>query len=514
MRTHPSETTLVAALKTRRSILILLFCSVLVTPMVFGQQTRIWTGGINGTNTGTDIGLSNNWGGILPSTANGDTGEWDGSVPGNLDLSYNTISLASGFTQSGVNFYLSFAQTGSVSISTTLGTQPTIAIQNITIEAGAGAFTFGGRDNQHVINWVGRPAGFFHTFINNSTHTATLTPWIAFTSGGGSLWTIDFSGTGNWECDSYFVDVDGPGRAIQVDGPGNMIWNPVGFLGANGIASPIVINGGALVLRGPHPRLKTQAITLNGNFTFAPTNTAATQTLSGIISGVGTLTVNSGALTLLGTNTYTGGTYVSNGTLSAYAAGGDMNVNGGRLSPGGIGVVGTLTVGSNMNISAGAVLVTLNKSLPQPNNMVAVAGSINYTGGTLKLTNAGPRLAVGDKFSIFNKPVIGGDGVTIDSPGCTFANNLAADGSVTVATVVPATPTLSGITFDGSNIVIIATNNTGSGGGTYALLATNDFTAPVTNWPVLGAGTFDSNGNLAITNAIGTNRLFYILRVL
>ncbi len=54
--------------------------------------------------------------------------------------------------------------------------------------------------------------------------------------------------------------------------------------------------------------------------------------------------------------------------------------------------------------------MTLNKSLPQPNNMVAVAGSINYTGGTLKLTNAGPRLAVGDKFSIFNKPVIGGDG--------------------------------------------------------------------------------------------------------
>ncbi len=35
-----------------------------------------------------------------------------------------------------------------------------------------------------------------------------------------------------------------------MDGPGNMIWNPVGFLGANGIASPIVINGGALVLRG------------------------------------------------------------------------------------------------------------------------------------------------------------------------------------------------------------------------------------------------------------------------
>ncbi len=90
-------------------------------------------------------------------------------MPGNLDLSYNTISLASGFTQSGVNFYLSFAQTGSVSISTTLGTQPTIAIQNITIEAGAGAFTFGGRDNQHVINWWGGQPAFF-------TRSSTILP--------------------------------------------------------------------------------------------------------------------------------------------------------------------------------------------------------------------------------------------------------------------------------------------------------------------------------------------------
>src|SRR6185312_1258637 len=128
--------------------LFLLMCCGLAAPAAFGQATQIWTGGVGGvTNNGTDIGYSNNWGGILPNTANSDTGEWNGTVPGNLALVYNTITMASGFGQSGVNFYMNSAQTANVTIGTTLTTQPTIAIQNVTIDAGAGAFTFGGPDS-------------------------------------------------------------------------------------------------------------------------------------------------------------------------------------------------------------------------------------------------------------------------------------------------------------------------------------------------------------------------------
>ena len=110
-----------------------------------------------------------------------------------------------------------------------------------------------------------------------------------------------------------------------------MIWNPVGFLGANGINSPITINGGALILQNPHPRLNNQAITMTGNFTFAPTNSAAAQTLAGAISGSGTNTITAGTLTLSGQSTYTGDTVL---------AGGEVIVAG-TETPGGIRSAGS-----------------------------------------------------------------------------------------------------------------------------------------------------------------------------
>src|SRR4051812_33085464 len=118
--------------------LIFLYLSFLVIPAI-GQSTLFWTGGINGTNTGTDIGQSNNWGGNLPQTSTGDTCAWDGRVPGNLSLAYNTIILASGPGQSGINFHLLSSQTGAVSVASDIGATapgsigPTIAIQDITI---------------------------------------------------------------------------------------------------------------------------------------------------------------------------------------------------------------------------------------------------------------------------------------------------------------------------------------------------------------------------------------------
>jgi len=60
----------------------------------------------------------------------------------------------------------------------------------------------------------------------------------------------------------------------------------------------------------------------------------------------------------------------------------------------------------------------------------------------LKLVNSGPSVVVGDKFTIFSQPVTGGAVMTIVSPGITFANNLAVDGSVTVSATLPR-PTIT-----------------------------------------------------------------------
>src|SRR6185437_9578627 len=170
----------------------------------------------------------------------------------------------------------------------------------------------------------------------------------------------------------------------------------------------------------------------------------------------------------------------------------------------------------------GTLQVNLNKSLAQLNSMVVMSNAVStgltsatYVGGTLNLVNVGPALQVGDKFTIFNVPVTGGGAMPITSSGATFNNNLAVDGSVTVASVTQAVPPkINQITLvNGTNIVITATNNTGSASGTWTLLATNNLTAPLSTWPVISTGSFGTGGSVSITNTVsGTNRLFYILR--
>ena len=416
----------------------------------------IWTGGPDGA--GTDIGQGTNWSNSLPSAVNNETAEWNGTEPGDLFLNYDFASLTSGFEGGGLNLYLNSAQTGSVSIATTLTSTPTLAVQNILIDTGAGAFTFGGSDTYHRLNWIGRPSGVIHSLINNSTNTATLTPWISFTAGGGSTWGLDFSGTGDWQCDSYLNDDEGQNRILQIDGPGTVFWNPTGVLGSSGIASPISINGGALILRGPHPRLDNQAIVINGNFTFALTNPAAAQTLSGPISGAGTLNVSAGTLTLTASNTFTGSTTVSNGTLVvASSLGGDLNLDGGTFAVGDFAIPAAVHIGGDLNMTAGTILFPLNESSAQSNSFIMVDGGINFTSGTLQLLNTGTSLAVGDTFQLFNQPVIGGASITISSSRFAVTNNLEVDGSVSVISIVPP-PTLS-FTNDGDSLQFAWSND-------------------------------------------------------
>jgi len=199
------------------------------------------------------------------------------------------------------------------------------------------------------------------------------------------------------------------------------------------------INGGTLVIKSSGlfttSGQPNQPIVNNGAFIFDAVSDA--QTLSGVISGVGALIVTNGTLTLTATNTCTGPTTVSGGMLVVNSVGGDMNVSGGTLAPAGAGSIGTLNVAGNMTISLGTVLITLNKALSPSNSVVWVGGGITNSGGTLKLLNFGPNLAVGDKFTIFNQAVSGGAGMTILSPGFNVANDLALDGSVTVTAAAP-----------------------------------------------------------------------------
>jgi autotransporter-associated beta strand protein len=225
-----------------------------------------------------------------------------------------------------------------------------------------------------------------------------------------------------------------------------------GPLGTNGT---ILFNGGTLQFSAANtfdysPRFSTAA---NQAYSFntGGQNVAFTNALT---SSGGTLTkLGSGTLALTGANTYTGATTVSNGTLVVSSVGGDLNVNGGTLAAASASAVGTLGVSNNLTISSGTVLAILNKALsPQSNSVYSVNNVINYTGGTLKVVNAGPDLAIGDKFILFSQPVPGGAAMPIVSTGVTFENNLAVDGSITFTGTLPQ-PTVSA-TVSGGQLVM------------------------------------------------------------
>ncbi len=496
----------------------------LAIPPAFGQATYTWTGG-NGT--GVEIGAATNWGGTLPNTATEDTAMWDGSVPGPLNLIYNMNTLQSGFGQSGIHLYLAGTQTSPVSIQTTLSPNSApIAIYNITIEPGAGAFSFGGLSAANRLEWIGRPTAAFHSLINNSTNPATINPWIRYTAGGGAAWTLGFSGEGDWIANSYMVNDNGAGMLIQLDGPGRLIWTPTGFLGANGIDSPVNINGGTLILKGSHPRLGNQTISLNGTFVFDAAGDA--ETLSGVISGGGSLVVSNGTLTLSGQSSYFGDTVLAGGEL----------VVGGAENP---GVSGPLGAFGTIRFAGGALKYSVNNTYDYSARFSTDAGQkytidtagqnvsfvdeagLTSSGGTLTklgagtLTLAGPSTYSGATTVSAGKLVF--QGTKSGNGTISVADNAAVAVFATGSQVTPSTLTLGTVVgaileFESISSTTVAplaagtitaagtvTINVNSGsmspGNSYPLLSWTSGSAPAVTLGILNGfiGNLTTNGN-------------------
>jgi autotransporter-associated beta strand protein len=321
----------------------------------------------------------------------------------------------------------------------------------------------------------------------------------------------------------------------------NTILGPI-FMPFGGGSPLIVVKSGFLNFAGPtvssDGNANARVLTLSGvgglvNSAFVDTNnlTASAQ----VNSGVWTFT---GASTTLGTLTAAGGSTIFNGswsgglininsggTLTGNAAASNLTVNaGGNFVPGAFGTIGGFTVSNLLTIS-GAVYASLNKSLVPSNTLITVAttGATNIvaTGGSsLIVSNLGPALAAGDRFQIFNQGVTNGLGMTLVLPalsgGLVWTNNLAVDGSISVtipAVVAPTnSPTISGISLSGGNVVISATN--GDTGATYYLLDSTNVTTPVAQWKTIATNVANgSSFSFTATNGVtaGAPQQFYIL---
>jgi autotransporter-associated beta strand protein len=275
--------------------------------------------------------------------------------------------------------------------------------------------------------------------------------------------------------------------------------------GTNTYAGGTTISAGVLQIgtNGANGTIGSGAVTNNAELDF---DRADNVTIANVISGSGIVAqIGSGTLTLTGANTYTGATTVSNGVLVVNGSvGGDLDLEGGLVSAGAVGTVGTLTVAGGLNINSGGLVVTLNKSLLTSNTTFAVSGAITSTGGTLVLTNFGPTLVVGDKFTIFSQPLTG-TALTIQSKGFTVTDNTAVDGSVTVASVVATTkPTITAKITGG---VLQLTWPAGS--GLHLQAQTNSVAVGLSNnWVNTTGGT---DGSYSVTPNPAKGAVFYRL---
>src|SRR5262249_42389338 len=153
---------------------------------------------------------------------------------------------------------------------------------------------------------------------NNSTTPVTINPSVRWQAGGGTAYTLEFGGSGDWTVNNYLRNDNNSGvTTITVDGPGTMNWAAAGVVG-NSAIGPVNINGGTLALRSSG-LLAGQAIANSATLQYAAA--AQAQTLSGVISGGGLLKVSAGTLTLSGANIYSGNTELDgNGTLAVSSA--------------------------------------------------------------------------------------------------------------------------------------------------------------------------------------------------
>jgi hypothetical protein len=156
------------------------------------------------------------------------------------------------------------------------------------------------------------------------------------------------------------------------------------------------------------------------------------------------------------------------------------------------------------------VLVKLNKSFVQSNDLVVVpGGASNTNNGVVTVENSGPALAVGNKFTLFSQAVTGGNTLAVLGGGVIWSNNLVNDGSISVLSTTVPHALIKNVSASAGNFVFSGTS--GYPGSSFAVLTSTNLASP--NWTVVATGNFDGTGAFSVTNAVtpGAPQAFYRL---
>lgn len=120
--------------------------------------------------------------------------------------------------------------------------------------------------------------------------------------------------------------------------------------------------------------------------------------------------------------------------------------------------------------------------------------------GTVTVSNLGPALAVNDKFTLFDKPVLNGGALSVTGAGVVWANHLAVDGSISVASVAVPKPAMTTVVLSGDQLVFGGTNGTPGGG--FSVWGSTNIAAPPASWGFESSGVFDGSGRFSVTNRV------------
>lgn len=178
------------------------FLAVILTAPSYAA-TLVWDGGGTPSN---DLGVAENWNPDgIPSVANADILQWNGTVGGPLSLLYTAANSNMGGSpgNNGINLELTSNQTSALQLDSGTNTN-SWRIRNITVAASAGALTLGDGANAFNLT-LGGTAGQTHVWTNQSSNAATVSPDVSFGLGGGGNHTVQFAGTGAWNINRAFA---------------------------------------------------------------------------------------------------------------------------------------------------------------------------------------------------------------------------------------------------------------------------------------------------------------------
>jgi autotransporter-associated beta strand protein len=554
-----------------KSLLFGLLAISSLNGIAYAQTAKTWTG------TTADMALGTNWTPAgLPSATVQDSMIFNGSSTFN-SLTFNGGTFSGNPGLGGLS--ITAAQTSALSINNT-GTAGSVfrlgANASVTIASGAGAVTFGGANNTYFIN-LNNTTNTTNTFTNDSSNLATISSNVTVNATTGSGGQPTFTGTGNWLVAGTISNAST--RGVIKNGTGNLTLSNT----ANAFASALTINGGNVILGNNEVLTNAQSVNVNALGTL--NLNGFNETINGITgagiiqnegSGTSTLTVgagngssnfsgtirnNSGAgagivaltksgtgtLTLSGTNSHTGLTTISAGTLNlasplpadatALSGGtiaGESTVNGlltlnsgsgilvNPVSSGALNAANGLTLTGTVNIgfsqapssTSPFTVITYSGTLTGgAANLSLIGGTTNYRNPVFDDTTPGIiTLAVGSESRTWNGGAawdinnstnwLEGDNKFFQLDSVTFTDTGAGSIALT-GTLAPSSITVNSTTdytftaATAGDLIAGSTGITKSGTGTLTLGGANTFTGPIT----INAGTLRPTS----TSALGAN---------